>query len=145
MALPTIQTEPIVLHLGELFAVSQRIADLHLRPRSAVLALHANEVRMLAVPLGRGAVASVLVVHVLAAQVLELDAFASMEAGKAGMLWAANFILVFACNACVSLRLQVTSVHIARALTMLSVNVRLSEEGDGVCKGTEQVAVVRRT
>ena len=145
MALPPVQAKPIVLHLGKLFAVSQRVAHLHLRLRPAVLALHAHKVRMLPVPLGRGAVAGVLVVHVLAAHVLELDAFAAVEAGKAGMLRTAHLVLVFAGDAGVALGLQVARVHVAGAFAVLAVDVRLGEEGDGIGKGTEQVSVVGGT
>lgn len=145
VTLPSVQTEPIVLHLGQLFAVSQRIAHLHLRPRPTVFALHANKVGVLPVPLGRGAVAGVLVVHVLAAHVLELDAFATVEAGKAGMLRTADLVLVFAGDAGVPLGLQIARVHVAGAFAVLAVDVRLGEEGDGIGEGTEQVSVVGRT
>lgn len=145
VALSSVQTKPIVLHLGELFAVSQRVAHLHLRLRTAVLALHANKVRVLPVPLGRGAVAGVLVVHVLAAHVLELDAFAAVEAGKSGMLRTAHLVLVFAGDAGVALGFQVARVHVAGAFAVLAIDVRLGEEGDGIGKGTEQVSVIGGT
>jgi len=141
VASSSIQTEPIV----QLFTDSHRIADFHIRLWPTILALHANKVLVLAVPLGRGAVASVFVAHVFAGQILELDARAPVEAGKAGVRWTADFVLVFTCNAGVTLRLEIPSVHVARAFAMLAFDVRLGEEGDCIGEGAEQVSIIRRS
>lgn len=142
VALSSIDTEPIVPELGELVvAVSQRIAHLHFCPRPAVLALRTDEVSVLTVPLCVRAVAGVLG----AAHVLDLDALAAVEAGEAGMLRAADLVLVLAGDAGVTLGLQLVRVHVAGAFAVLTVDVRLGEKGDGIGKGTEQVSVIGRT
>ena len=144
MALASVQTEPIVFHLGQLVTISQGIANLNLRTRPAVFALRTDKVFVLAVPLGRGAVARVFVVQVFAGHVLELDARTPVEASEAGVLRATNLVFVFARDAGVALRLQIVGVHVARAFAMLSIDVRLGKKGDGIGKGGKQVSVVRR-
>ena len=142
VALSSIDTEPIVPELGELvIAVSQRITHLHLGPRPAVLALRPDEVRVCTIPLCGRTVARVLG----AAHVLDLDAFAAVEAGEAGMLRAADLVLVLAGDAGVALGLQLARVHVAGAFAVLAIDVRLGEKGDGIGKGTEQVSVIGRT
>ena len=140
MATASVQTEPVVVH------ISQGIAHLHLRTRPAVFALHADKLFSPAIPLGRGAVARVFVVQVLAGHVLEFDACTPVETGEAGVLRAAHLVLVFACDSGVTLRLQVAAgVHVKRAFAMLSIDVRIGKEGDGIGKGGEQISIVRRT
>ena len=139
MATASVQTEPVVVH------ISQGIAYLHLRTRPAVFALHADKLFSLAIPLGRGAIARVFVVQVLAGHVLEFDACTPVETGEAGVLRAAHLVLVFACDSGVTVRLQVAGVHVKRAFAMLSIDVRIGKEGDGIGKGGEQISIVRRT
>ena len=135
MATASVQTEPVAFHLGQFFPISQGIAYFHLRTRPTVFALHADKLFALAIPLGRGAIARVFVVQVLAGHVLEFDAFTPVETGEAGVLRAAHLVLVFACNTGVTLRLQVACVHVARAFAMLSIDVHLGKKRDGIGKG----------